>query len=139
MKLRFNKKPFSIEVISNVLMTILTFGKYIRGITLYPFIIYRNESISLNPRIRNHESIHIKQQFELSLVAVFAYIVLGLLIGEWLWTIPVLFLFYILYILSSIFMGYVYNPFEREAYTMDNDLTYLERRKLFSWMKYIIL
>jgi len=91
------------------------------GITLWPFIVIR-EQYEDNRVDINHEKIHIRQQTEL--------LVLG---------------FYIFYILNWIFNMIRYRNtvtayreliFEREAYTMQGSLLYLNNRKLWAWRKY---
>jgi len=96
------------------------------AIALFPFIfvdtnsrrwkIYRKELI-------NHETIHLKQQVELLFV-----------------------LFYIWYVIEYIIRIFQYQSpqkayrnisFEREAYDNEDNLKYLESRKLFSWIKYL--
>jgi hypothetical protein len=85
----------------------------INGIAIFPFIFikpnYRDE-----PRLVNHERIHIRQQIEM-------------------FVIP----FYIIYFYYNITRGYWNNPFELEAYKHDQDLNYLNDRKIYSWIKYI--
>jgi hypothetical protein len=100
----------------------------IGGITLWPYIILREiyNSPSLHwknkaKKIINHESIHIKQQQELLIVP-----------------------FYVLYILEWFIKLFFYGSkayynisFEREAYNNDSNLKYLDKRKMYSWVKLI--
>jgi len=95
------------------------------GITLFPYIILREryETSIYKDKIINHESIHIKQQGEL--LVLFFY------------------LLYVLFFVLNIFRyffdfkkAYKNLPFEKEAYANENDMTYLENRKMFSWIKY---
>lgn len=71
----------------------------------------------------NHESIHMRQQWEL--LFVFQWILYGI--------------FY----LRNRFKGidhhtaYKNNPFERESYENSKNFKYLETRKMYGWIKYI--
>lgn len=86
---------------------------------LYPFIIFR-DSKYMSSRKRNHEKIHIAQQKEL-------------------WVIG----FYILYAFSYLqnlvrrdLAPYKNIVFEREAYSNERNIIYLEKREKHSWRKY---
>ncbi len=84
-----------------------------------PFVFCRDE---MPTRTRTHETIHYHQQIEL--LFVFQWILYGAfflkgLICE-----------------KSGTAAYRHNPFELEAYDNDDDESYLEKRRLFSWMKY---
>lgn len=86
------------------------------GITLYPFIILREnykKDTKESREIINHEKIHIEQQKELFVI-----------------------FFYILYLIEYIFKGYYNISFEKEAYENDNNLEYLKTRKRYSFLKY---
>ena len=97
----------------------------IGGITLWPFIILR-EIYDVSPpwrrkaaRIINHESIHIKQQEEMLILPFYVWYVL-----EWF--------------IKLFFYGkkaYYNISFEREAYDNDDNLSYLNSRKRYSWLK----
>ena len=115
---------FGIVVKNSIIPSLLSWFIKIRGITLWPFIILKDEG---DERIINHERIHIMQQREL------------LVIG-----------FYILYILfwiknlvkyynqeNLLHTAYANIPFELEAYDNDNKIYYCLNRKRFSWLKYI--
>lgn len=90
------------------------------AITLFGVVFARKE---LNERIKNHEAIHIKQG------------------NEMLWI-----LFYLCYGIEWIVrliqfrdkkLAYYNISFEREAYINQLDDEYLNKRKLFSWIKYL--
>jgi hypothetical protein len=94
----------------------------INGITIYPFIIMRKK-YKQNKTLLNHESIHIKQQEELLVIP-----------------------FYLLYALEWLVKSVVYRSFkkayfnlsfEREAYDNERDLSYLDTRKKYTWLKKI--
>jgi len=89
------------------------------GIALWPFAFIVPE-LKNDKEIYNHEQIHLVQQREL-------------------WVIP----FYVLYVLfwvQGLFrrdvVAYLSIPFEREAYTNQDDPYYLGDRKPFAWTDY---
>jgi hypothetical protein len=99
--------------------------------------------------ILNHESIHIYQQLEWTMIS---YILGGLfcILGSSLWLLIFLFfpssLFFLLYGLSyliNLLMGmnhydaYRNIPFEKEAFSNDKYFDYLENRPLFNTINYI--
>jgi hypothetical protein len=92
------------------------------GITLYPFIFFRNHGDKRDLILINHEMIHIKQQLELLVLP-----------------------FYILYFLDFSFKFLKYKDkkiayrnmiFEREAYANEKDLDYLKSRPFWNFLKY---
>lgn len=95
----------------------------INGITLFPFIFIQNPEDRNNAVLINHEKIHLRQQLEL--LVIFFYI----------WYVVEYYYWY--FRLKDSFMAYKYISFEREAYAMEEDLNYLEKRQLFSFWKYL--
>ncbi len=95
----------------------------INGITLFPFILLRKREDRYNKELINHEKIHLRQQIEL--LIIFFYI----------WYVVEYYFWY--FKLKNSFLAYKYISFEREAYAMEDDLNYLETRKLWSFTKYI--
>jgi hypothetical protein len=91
------------------LIKVISFG-FATGITLFPFIITTKNT---SPVVINHERIHLRQQAEL-------------------WVI----FFYIWYLVEWLCMGYRKISFEKEAYANERDLTYLSRRRKYSFYKY---
>lgn len=114
----------------------------IAGITLFPFIfvpkdkfnrfskmevqIDKGTTTTMDQIIKNHENIHWYQQLELLIVP-----------------------FYLIYILNWLYLGifkykgrnwtlaYQNIIFEKEAYDNEYDIHYLERRKIWSFLKYL--
>jgi len=89
--------------------------KSVTAITIWPFIVFREAKDKTNARVINHERIHIRQQIEL-------------------FVIP----FYVIYLMEYLFLllkhknhstAYSNISFEREAYSNDNNFTYLSSRK----------
>ena len=90
----------------------------IRAITLFPFIIIKDEGDEILIR---HESIHIRQQLEL------------LVVGFYLW-------YLIDYIIQFCKTGdttaaYYNIIFEREAYDNQGDKDYLSKRRLWEFLR----
>ena len=111
-------KP-KVKIMTNFLKFFL--GKNIIGITLCPFGIYVQEKYLTRQRTINHEKIHWQQQLEM------------LIIFFYLWY----FIEWFIRIFVNGRKAYISLSFEREAYAMDDDLTYLERRKPYAWLKYM--
>lgn len=98
------------------------------GITIFPFIFLKKSYFERIPfqkeeRLKktiNHEKIHIKQQIELLVI-------------------PFYILYFLFYFVNLFRKGdaYLNIPFEREAYANEYDYEYLNKRKWFSWIKYI--
>ncbi len=77
----------------------------------------------LHPTLLNHERIHLRQQAEL------------LIIPFYLWYVTEYFIRLIIY--KNKRQAYRNISFEREAYTNENNLNYLNKRKLWALIKYI--
>ena len=85
-----------------------------RGMALFPFIILKNKECLKDKELINHETIHLYQQSELLILP-----------------------FYIIYIIEYIFKGYRSISFEKEAHQNDKNMEYLNKRKIFAWIKYL--
>ena len=92
----------------------------VHAIALYPYIIARDR---LSITTYNHEKIHLVQQRELWVVGFY-------LLYIWFW-------------LKARIKGlgeskaYYAIPFEKEAYTHQNNFKYLNNRKPHSWRNYL--
>lgn len=93
----------------------------IYAITLYPFIICREE---MDEVVLNHEKIHLAQQKELWIIGFYFlyvyYWLLGKAKGE------------------SSLIAYLNIPFEVEAYSNESNKLYLLQRKKHNWRKYLV-
>ena len=93
----------------------------IYAITLYPFIICREE---MDEVTLNHEKIHLVQQKELWVIGFYLlyvyYWLRGKLAGE------------------QSLIAYLNIPFEIEAYTHERDPFYISSRKSHSWRNYLV-
>jgi hypothetical protein len=98
-------------------------GTGFRGMAIYPFIIMKNSKLKDNKIFINHESIHIRQQLELLFILFFI----------------LYFLEYIIRLIQykSFRLAYLNISFEREAYRNQAKHSYLKRRKLWSFIKYL--
>ena len=94
----------------------------VNGITLFPFIILRNKDFKNNKILINHEKIHLRQQLELLIIFFYVWYV----VEYYYWYIK----------LKNKDLAYKSISFEREAYAMEEDLNYLETRKIWSFWKY---
>ena len=91
----------------------------IHAITLYPFIICRDEMDHIT---LNHEKIHIAQQKELWVIGFYLLYVYHWLRGKWKG--------------STSLGAYLSIPFEREAYENETNPDYLSIREPNAWRKY---
>lgn len=91
----------------------------IRGITLYPFVFVN----SYNSVLVNHELIHVAQQKELYLFKFYFFY-----LSE-----------YLKYRLQGYDHHFAYRSisFEKEAFTNQYNLSYLQIRKKHNWKKYL--
>ena len=96
----------------------------ISGITLFPFIFLKKHEYKNNKVLINHEKIHLRQQLEM------------LIIFFYLWYVIEYYYWY--FRLRNHYLAYKSISFEREAYAMEDDLNYLDKRKLWSFWKYIL-
>lgn len=96
--------------------------KWVRGITLFPFIVLSEKSDRDNAVLLNHEKIHIRQQLEMLVLPFFIIYVTEFLVG------------YLKY--KNWQLAYRNISFEREAYTNEKDLHYLKQRSFWNFLKY---
>lgn len=92
--------------------------KWVSAIALWPFIFCREKTLKANAILINHEKIHLRQQLEL-LVLPF-YVVYGV---EFM---------LLLLVYRDRHKAYKHISFEKEAYTNDRNLSYLQSRKAFA-------
>jgi hypothetical protein len=90
---------------------------------LFPFILVQNEQLKKDEILINHEAIHLRQEVELLIIP-----------------------FYMLYFINYLVnlcryrdhsKAYLNIAFEREAYAVETDMSYLKHRQFWSWLKYI--
>lgn len=95
---------------------------WVRGMALFPFILLREERFMEDAVIMNHERIHHRQQVEMFIIP-----------------------FYLAYVFNYFVNRFRYKThdeayrniiFEREAYAMESDMSYLAGRRSFSFFRY---
>lgn len=140
---RFNPPFKGFHVVSKVVMLLVTWN-WASAITLFPFVFYKNQYGRMNLVTRNHETIHIHQFMECLFVAIILYVILGLVISVWTWTLLALLLFYWIYLLNWVVNLFRYGrkaynaiAFEREAYFKANINNYHLLRRPFDWVKHL--
>jgi len=98
-------------------------GRHFVGIALWPFIVIKDHRLKDDEIFINHEKIHLRQQLELLVI-------------------PFYFIYLIEYSIRLLKYrnsqeAYRNISFEREAYEMETDLSYLKERKLWSFIKFL--
>lgn len=120
--------------------------KGFQAITILPFVFARKRYKPLADHVINHESIHLRQQTEVLAVLAAVMLALCLICLSWWWMITVPFGFYVLYCLGYIIRLFAYGrgheayrniSFEQEAFMHERNLSYLDDRKAFAWLRYI--
>ena len=110
---------FPIVVKNSIIPQRLSLFFKIDAITLWPFIICRDEG---NETLILHESIHIKQQTELLVLPFYIIYLFDFIVG--------------LYKLRDPKLAYRRIRFEQEAYGNQHVEDYLSVRKNFAWKEY---
>lgn len=93
-----------------------------RGLTFFPFVILADIKDKKNRVLINHEKIHIRQQLEL------------LILPFYLWYFIEFFMLWVKFKDKN--KAYRNIVFEREAYSLEADLMYLKKRKIWSFWKF---
>ncbi len=95
----------------------------VSGLTLYPFIMVSRPQLKTDVVTIRHEMIHIKQAEELLVLPFYVSYLLNYLVN--------------LLIYRNHDKAYRNICFEREAYQFEHDNTYLSKRKIWAWRKFI--
>ena len=96
--------------------------KGFRGLTVYPFIFLFNKKDKINPKLLNHERIHIRQQLEMLVLPFFVWYGIEFFVG--------------LIRFRNRREAYLNISFEKEAYQNEKDLNYLKQRFFWNFLKY---
>lgn len=117
-----------------------------KAMAIFPFVFVRKDCEFDDTDLR-HETIHLYQQGEVTLVACVIIALLIALCSISAWWLILGVLFYYLWYGTEYAIRYVaYSKpkeayrnisFEQEAYNNEKDVDYLKNRKPFAWMKYI--
>lgn len=93
------------------------------GLTLFPFVLIRNNLDKTNKTLINHEKIHIKQQVQLLVVPFFIWYGLE-------------YLFRLMQYKNRT-VAYRNISFEREAYANEQNLNYVKEMPFWSFLNYL--
>jgi hypothetical protein len=85
----------------------------IRGLAFWPFIFISSKT-QIDDELINHERIHLRQQIEMLVIP-----------------------FYIWYLIALYRVGYENISFEKEAYFNEKNLSYLKKRRIFEFIRYL--
>ena len=112
-----------------------------RAINLFGVLFVRGAR-PLTSVTLNHESIHSAQIAEVMIASVPFALLLWMFTNVWLGLLLVIASYYLWYVqewLVRLPMGNAYRniSFEREAYDNEKNLSYLDTRKPFDWIKYL--
>lgn len=93
------------------------------GLALYPFVFLKSKELRLNEVLVNHEKIHLRQQLELLVLPFyviygFEFLIRLLQFKKW-------------------HVAYRNISFERESYTNEKNLDYLESRSFWEFLRYM--
>jgi hypothetical protein len=102
---------------------IIPFKGY-KAINLFGVLFVRKNAV-IDEITINHEKIHTAQMKELLYIFFYLFYIIDWLIG--------------LIAYASFSMAYREICFEKEAYANEKDLSYLQRRKIFAFIKYLYL
>lgn len=97
--------------------------KWVRGITIFPFVILSYKKDKENFVLLNHEKIHLRQQVELLVIPFFIWYGIEFLVR------------YFQY--RNWNRAYMNISFEREAYLNEKNLYYLKQRSFWSFLNFI--
>jgi len=142
---RFNIRFKGFHVVAPLLVMILSLNKRY-AITVFPFVFYNNKYSRQHMLTYNHEVIHIHQQMECGLVGIILYLGVSWILGSWIWTLPILFIYFWIFIANYLLNIYRFKRidawyrmimFEREAYNHANIWEYTRLRRPFDWLEYL--
>jgi len=93
------------------------------AMALFPFILIKHQKDKTNQVLITHEKIHLRQQVELLIIPFYFFYLLNYLVNlAWFRNH------------SKAYMNIV---FELEAYRHERDDSYLPKRRLWAWLKYL--
>lgn len=90
---------------------------------IYPFIFLKDKTLAQDEVIVNHEKIHLRQQLEMLWIFFFIWYGVEFLV-RWIQ-------------FKNANVAYFNISFEKEAYTNEIDLNYLDNRKFWSFTHYL--
>lgn len=93
------------------------------GFAFFPFVFVKYKHLRKDVHLLNHESIHLRQQLELLIVPFYVFYIVEFLVR--------------LYQYRIWHKAYRNISFEREAYTNESNLVYLNQRPFWCFLKYL--
>lgn len=93
------------------------------GLTLWPFIVLREDRLKEDQNLVYHERIHLRQQLEMFIIPFYIWYLLE-------WGIRCC-------MYRNAYLAYQNISFEREAYMHETDHGYLDSRSPYSFIKYL--
>jgi len=93
------------------------------GLTIYPFVFLKYKSSKRDDVLINHEKIHLKQQLELLVLPFYVIYMVEFLVR------------YVQY--KTWYLAYINISFERESYSNEANLDYLDERNPWTFLKYL--
>lgn len=108
-------------IVSKSLIKVISFN-FAKAMAIYPFILVNDKMLKQDAVLVNHEKIHLRQQIELLII-----------------------FFYLLYALEYVKnflkyknhrLAYLNISFEKEAFTYEKQLDYLQHKKWFSFVDF---
>lgn len=112
----------SFNVIAPRLIKFLS-ANFATAMALYPFILFKNKSARENKVLVNHEKIHLRQQVEMLILPFYIWYVLEYLIRRIQF--------------KSHYVAYRHISFEREAFSKQKQMDYLENRRFWNFLTYL--
>ncbi len=106
-----------------VLVIPFIFPSTFNALAIWPFIILKEPELNGDPVLMHHERIHLKQQLEL-LWFFFFFLYLGEFLAK-------------IIIYRDFKRAYRNISFEREAYAHEHDKDYIDRKPLWSFVRYL--
>ncbi len=143
---RINPRFTGFHIVSEFITTFAAlFGMFAHGgitsITIFPFVFYSNKYVKRNIITKHKQKIFIQQQMECGMAGVLIYFILGLLLKSWLVSLPVIFLWLIIYAVNYVANLFRFPKsyrtlvaFNREANRFANILHYTILRRPFAWI-----
>jgi len=127
-----------------------------KAISLFGIVIHRSDTGEMDQSDFQHEEIHALQQSDTQTAALIIASIMCTFFPSIWWFVGAMLLHLVLYGLLSVIYGIVWwiklgsykemitdelyyykNPLEMEAYTKEDDITYLAKRHPFAWVKYL--
>jgi hypothetical protein len=107
-----------------IIVTKYLIPKGFRGLTIFPFVFAKNQMDLENEFFINHERIHLRQQLEMLVIPFFLWYLIEFLLR--------------IVQFRNFDVAYLNISFEKEAYTKEKNLDYLNKRRFWGFLEFII-